>query len=64
MAVSDLTASTKFYSSLLDSAPTRALKNQVDWILDEPAISLSIFNNPDPTIGDDSLVVFSSQVTT
>ena len=44
--VRDLTAATKIHSRIFNEPPTRALRNQVDWALDDLATDFSIHNEP------------------
>ncbi len=49
--VSDFEEGRKFYSELLGRTPNRMTHDQLDWIIDQPPIHLSIYSNPKYRIG-------------
>ena len=51
IGVTSLQDSKVFYSRLFDRAPSIEAIDQIDWLLDEPAVNFSIFYNPDRVIG-------------
>lgn len=51
VGVRDIDDSAAFYRALLGSEPTVVGNDQIDWILDAPAVNFSIFTNPDKPIG-------------
>lgn len=51
IGVTSLEQSRVFYEKFFDRPPTRTAVDQIDWILDEPAINFSIFYNPARPIG-------------
>lgn len=51
IGVSSMDESTKFYSNLFGSPPTRTAIDQNDWILDDPQINFSIFLNTNRPLG-------------
>lgn len=44
--VKDLKSSKHFYAALLGATPTREKEDYVQWILDEPAVNLSMKSDP------------------
>ncbi|HXV73501.1 MAG TPA: hypothetical protein VD713_02100 [Sphingomonadales bacterium] len=51
IGVSDLVASRTFYTRYFQTEPSRVAVDQIDWILDDPAVNFSIFFNPQRRIG-------------
>jgi catechol 2,3-dioxygenase-like lactoylglutathione lyase family enzyme len=51
VGVGSLESSKQFYTRLFDSAPSMESDDQVDWVLDSPAVHFSIFHNPDKPLG-------------
>ena len=51
IGVSDLEVSRAFYEKLFGREPTKEIEDQVDWILNDPAVNFSIFYNPERQLG-------------
>lgn len=51
VGVTSLQDSKIFYSRLFGKGPSIEANEQIDWLLDEPAVHFSIFYNPDRPIG-------------
>lgn len=51
IGVSDLEAARAFYSNIFNQPPTKEIVDQLDWILDDPAVNFSIFYNPKRELG-------------
>ena len=51
IGVTSLDQSKAFYSRLFGCAPSAEAHDQIDWLLEEPAVHFSIFFNPDRPIG-------------
>jgi len=51
VGVASIEASRDFYTRLFGCEPTKVAFDQVDWILDDPAVNFSIFFNVDRDIG-------------
>jgi len=51
VGVTSLQDSKTFYSRLFGKGPSIEATDQIDWLLDEPAVHFSIFYNPDRVIG-------------
>lgn len=51
VGVTSLRDSKAFYSRLFGQGPLIEAEDQIDWLLEEPAVHFSIFYNPDKPIG-------------
>lgn len=51
VGVTSLQDASAFYSRLFGCAPTIETEDQIDWLLEEPAVHFSIFYNPDRPLG-------------
>lgn len=51
VGVTSLQDSKAFYSKLFGQGPSIEAQDQIDWLLQEPAVHFSIFYNPDKPIG-------------
>ena len=51
VGVTSLEQSRAFYEKYFDQPPTHVTIDQIDWVLDDPAINFSIFYNPERPIG-------------
>jgi len=51
VGVTSLQNSKEFYSRLFGRAPSIETDDQIDWLLEEPAVHFSIFYNPAKPIG-------------
>lgn len=51
IGVSDLKKSRAFYTAVFKVPPTREAVDQIDWILDDPAVNFSLFYNPERPVG-------------
>ena len=51
VGVTSLQDSKAFYARLFGQGPSLEAKDQIDWLLEEPAVHFSIFHNPDKPIG-------------
>jgi len=51
VGVTSLRDSREFYARLFGQDPTIEAADQIDWLLEEPAVHFSIFHNPDRPIG-------------
>lgn len=57
ICVSDLRESKEFYRRLLAVEPSQEAHDQVNWILNDPPLNLSIFLDPDRSNGLDHIGV-------
>lgn len=51
VGVTSLQKASEFYSRLFGQGPSIETEDQIDWLLEEPAVHFSIFYNPDRPIG-------------
>lgn len=51
IGVTSLPRSKAFYSQLFGRNPSSETEDQIDWLLEEPAVHFSIFYNPERPIG-------------
>jgi len=55
IGVKSIDQSRAYYSRLFAAEPTKVADDQVDWILDDPAVNFSIFYNPARQIGPEHI---------
>ena len=51
VGVTSLQDSKAFYSRIFGQGPSLEAEDQIDWLLEEPAVHFAIFYNPDKPIG-------------